>query len=287
MSKAMRIHQGAFGRVALLDMDHALIHHAHPHCHVLIKASGADTQFAVRERCHPLRDDTAVLVNSWEAHSYAHQPGAPGTVILALYIEPGWLGAMQREFTASGNPGFFAHPCGALTPHIRLLADRMTAELLYGDPSAERMEEALFDLMVAIVDRFSDWRSLRGTALPAATAAPDFRVRQAVRFMSGNLGEEFDAARVAAAAGLSRAHMFRLFRQALSITPAMYFNVLRMEAAIGAMAAGRESATEIAARLGFAAPSHFSRFFRSHQGVTPTEYRRVVTLYNQPAAAGA
>lgn len=286
MSKAMRIHQGAFGRVALLDMDHALIHHAHPHCHVLIKASGADTQFAVRERCHPLRDDTVVLVNSWEAHSYAHQPGAPATVILALYIEPGWLGTLQREFTASGDPGFFPRPCGTLTPHIRRLADRMTAELLYGEPSAERMEQALFDLMVAILDRFSDWRNFGGRALSTA-AAPDFRIRQAMRFIRDNLGDEFDAASVAMAAGLSRAHMFRLFQQALSITPAMYHNVLRMEAAIGALTAGRESATAISGRLGFAAPSHFSRFFRNHQGVAPGEYRRVATLHHEPAAAGA
>ncbi|KAA0572890.1 AraC family transcriptional regulator [Azospirillum sp. Sh1] len=280
MSKAMRIHQGSFGRVALLDMDNALIHHAHPHCHVLIKASGADTRFAVGEQLYPLRDDTAVLVNSWEAHSYAHQPGAPRTVILALYIEPRWLGAMQRELNASGNPGFFAQSCGELTPYIRRLADRMAAELLYDDPSGERMEEALFDLMIAIIDRFSEWRTLGGTRY-AAPAAGDFRIRQAIRFMRGTLGEEFDAGRVAAAAGLSRAHMFRLFQQTMAITPALYFNVLRMEAAIDAMAAGVESATEVSGRLGFSAPSHFSRFFRNHQGVTPTEYRRVVNLVDR------
>ena len=96
--------------------------------------------------------------------------------------------------------------------------------------------------------------------------------------MRGTLSENFDATRVATAAGLSRAHLFRLFQQTLAITPALYFNVLRMEEAIGAMAAGRESATEVSGRLGFSAPSHFSRFFKNHQGVTPTEYRRVVTL---------
>src|SRR5260370_27120152 len=37
-STALRIAHGAFGRVALLDMDRSLVRHAHPHCHVLIKA---------------------------------------------------------------------------------------------------------------------------------------------------------------------------------------------------------------------------------------------------------
>ena len=47
MSTALRIAHGAFGRVALLDMDWSLVRHAHPHCHVLLKVEGADTQFVV------------------------------------------------------------------------------------------------------------------------------------------------------------------------------------------------------------------------------------------------
>ena len=47
MSTALRIVHGSFGRVALLDMDESLVRHAHPHCHVLLKVEGADTQFLV------------------------------------------------------------------------------------------------------------------------------------------------------------------------------------------------------------------------------------------------
>jgi AraC family transcriptional regulator len=284
MSKALRIFQGQFGRVALLDMDGALIHHAHPHCHVLIKASGADTFFAVRDRMHPLRDDTAVLVNSWEPHSYAHQPGAPETVILALYIEPRWLAEMQRDFTACASPGFFPQACCDLTPEIRRLADRMAGELLFNDQVGEKHEQTLMNLMIAIIDRFSEWRSLRGVRSLARTPASDFRVRNAVHYMRDHLGETFDADRVAQAAGLSRAHLFRLFHGAMQITPALYFNVLRMESAIDALARGTQSVTEVSDRLGFAAPSHFTRFFRNNQGVTPTEYRRTVSLLNRSDA---
>lgn len=282
MSKALRIFQGTFGRVALLDMDGALIHHAHPHCHVLIKASGADTFFAVHDRLHPLRDDTAVLINSWEPHSYAHQPGAPPTVILALYIEPRWLAEMQRDFTASGCPGFFPRACGELTPPIRKLADRMAAELMFnddiGDGGGDAHEQALMDLMVGVIDRFSEWRTMRGLRGAVPVTASDYRVRNATRYMRETLGESFDADKVARASGLSRAHLFRLFHSTLHITPALYFNVLRMEAAIDALARTPESVTELSDRLGFAAPGHFSRFFRNNQGVTPTDYRHVVNM---------
>ena len=72
MSTALRIAHGAFGRVALLDMDRSLVRHAHPHCHVLIKADGADTQFAVGDDLVPLTDKQAVLINTWEPHAYVH-----------------------------------------------------------------------------------------------------------------------------------------------------------------------------------------------------------------------
>ncbi len=96
---------------------------------------------------------------------------------------------------------------------------------------------------------------------------------------------EFNIEEVARAAGLSRAHLFRLFQSTLGITPALYFNVLRMEAAFGDLADAEHSITDISGRLGFAAPSHFTRFFRHNQGVTPTEYRRVVNLIAEAGSA--
>lgn len=66
----------------------------------------------MRGERYPLTDDTAVLVNAWEPHCYAHHdPEAPRTVILALYIEPAWLAQIQRPLSVSGYPGFFPKAC--------------------------------------------------------------------------------------------------------------------------------------------------------------------------------
>jgi hypothetical protein len=61
----LRIAHGAFGRVALLDMDRSLVRHAHPHCHVLIKAEGVDTQFAVGDELVSLTGRQAVLIDAF------------------------------------------------------------------------------------------------------------------------------------------------------------------------------------------------------------------------------
>src|SRR5438552_5224938 len=117
MSTALRIAHGAFGRVALLDMDRSLVRHAHPQCHVLLKVEGADTQFVVGDRAYPLTDTNAVLVDAWTPHAYVHDPARPRTLILALYVEPPWLTEFRPGYAARGAPGFFARwTCDLLPP---------------------------------------------------------------------------------------------------------------------------------------------------------------------------
>src|SRR5690349_14817970 len=128
MSTALRIAHGAFGRVALLDMDRSLVRHAHPHCHVLLKVEGSDTQFIVGDRVYPLTDTCAVLVDGWKPHAYVHDPNRPRTLILALYIEPEWLKEFRSGWAASGAPGFFEQPSGEVSPRIRDLAMRLSTE---------------------------------------------------------------------------------------------------------------------------------------------------------------
>ena len=54
MSSAVKIYQGRFGRVALLDMDAPLVGHAHHHCHILLKAGPLDEVEWLAMRRHPV-----------------------------------------------------------------------------------------------------------------------------------------------------------------------------------------------------------------------------------------
>jgi AraC-like DNA-binding protein len=281
MSTAIRIFQGKFGRVALLDMDAALVTHAHSQCHVLLKASGADTFFAVRDKLYPLTDDTAVLVNSWEPHSYAHRnPDAPRTLILALYLEPVWLCEIETRLTSSGHPGFFQHPCVQISEPIRRLSNQLAMQMMYGGELGEHeLETALSNLMMSVIDAFSEWRSIAGLTDGGIPPIHDRRIRRAVSFMRENVGAEIDIDRLAQEACLSRAHFFKLFQQCTTLTPHVYANVLRMERAIHGLAQSDQSLCAISNGLGFSAQSHFTRFFQQHLGIVPSQYRRVVDVY--------
>ncbi|QKV20460.1 helix-turn-helix transcriptional regulator [Oricola thermophila] len=282
MSDALRIARGQFGRVALLDMDRPLVRHAHPHCHVLLKVEGADTQFQVRDGVVPLTDESAVLINAWEPHAYEHVPERPNTVILALYIEPHWLALFRSNWAASSAPDFFDRNVGAITPDIRRLTALLASAMIHSPHETKVHEELLASLMIAVIERFAAWRDLPNSVRSLARGSMvDYRIRRAVRRMKDEPGSVVDMNALAREIGLSRAHFFRLFENSVGVSPRVFLNVQRLEQAVHQISESEEAIATISERLGFSVPAHFSRFFHDHAGSSPSIFRRVSRLTEQ------
>lgn len=265
-------------------MDRGLVRHAHPHCHVLLKVEGDDTQFLVGDRTVSLTGDQAVLVNAWEPHAYVHDPRRDKAVILALYIEPAWLGGFRRNWMASATPGFFAAPAGLVTRSISRYARDLAAEMIYAPESSRIQNELIGGLMVAVLEHFTDWHDVTPSLrCLAARNGSDRRVWGAITRMINAPNEASDVAGLARAAGLSRAHFYRLFEQSTGSTPHLFLNGIRVERAVEAIVAGSRTLGDIGAGLGFAEPAHFSRFFRDHAGVSPSAFRARVHRARRPA----
>jgi AraC-like DNA-binding protein len=62
------------------------------------------------------------------------------------------------------------------------------------------------------------------------------------------------------------------------MTPHVYLNLLRMELAVKSVMHGEDSLSAVSNNLGFSVPGHFTRFFRDHAGVNPSEFRRVARM---------
>lgn len=280
MSTALRIAHGAFGRVNLLDMDHPLVRHAHPHCHVLIKVEGADTQFSVGRDIVRLTDDQAVLINAWESHAYVHIQDSPRTVILALYIEPEWLRTFRPNWIASSGPGFFEQPAGQVSPHIRRLALDLAAVMMAEPGAHAAQEQSLGDLMIAVIERFTAWRTLtpRLGGLDRGAGPLDWRIQRMIRRIRRDPRIACDVNEMAKESGLSRAHFYRLFERTTRMTPHVYVNLLRTELAVASVVQSDDSLADVGDQLGFSAPGHFTRFFRDHTGVNPSEFRQVARI---------
>lgn len=279
MSDALRIRTGEFGRVALLDMDRSLVRHAHPHCHVLLKVDGSNTSFLVGDRVAPLTDETAVLVNAWTPHAYIHRHDAPRTIILALYIEPHWLGNFRSNWVSSGDAGFFGSTAGEVTPRIKKLAVELASCMVHAPTSVKEHERILGDLMVAVIERFSEWKSV-GAILRenSRTNSVDWRIRKAISLIKNDKSTPESVDRLAKDAGMSRANFFRVFEQSTGVTPRVFMNVIRLERAVHAAVHSDVSFGDLSDELGFSTQAHFTRFFRDHAGVAPSHFRSISRL---------
>ena len=278
MSKVIRLLHGEFGRVALLEMDAPLVTHAHHHCHILCKVGGPDTAFQVRGTNCPLTNDNAVLINAWEEHSYLHLPvGGSNPVLLALYLEPKWLASFSKKFLASSHPRFFINNLSTLGAHQKQALEKISMELWWSDQiTHEQLESMLLELTLGFMESADVLTSgdLRNTGNTLAFMDP--RIRKAIYLMRTSPQGFTDIAMVAQSVNLSRSHFFELFRRCTGLSPVVFANVLRMEFAFDALADKDESLIHIGDELGFSAQGHFTRFFKQHQGVTPSLYRQQV-----------
>ncbi|MER9793291.1 GlxA family transcriptional regulator [Mesorhizobium sp. M0213] len=96
-----------------------------------------------------------------------------------------------------------------------------------------------------------------------------------IELMQRNLATPLTMADLAAAAGLSRRQVERLFRNDLARSPCRYFRELRLEHAKLLLAQSAMPVLEIAVSCGFVSASHFSRCFREAHQMAPHEARNL------------
>jgi AraC-like DNA-binding protein len=124
-----------------------------------------------------------------------------------------------------------------------------------------------------------------------AFSSVDFRVRKSIELLSHlplpDNSPELHGDRmggIARAAGISRAHFFKLFRDHTGLTPKLYSNTIQIERALTLLAETNDPVTHIGEDLRFSCQSTFTRFFTSHVGMAPSAYRSVVRVVGQTVA---
>ena len=113
-------------------------------------------------------------------------------------------------------------------------------------------------------------------ALLGRAASPAEAHRRAIRLhVERELGDpSLTPASIAAAHALSPRYVHRLWAQERSETLGRHILRRRLERARDDFADGERGVTEIAFRWGFRSAAHFSRAYRSHFGVPPSEHGR-------------
>lgn len=98
------------------------------------------------------------------------------------------------------------------------------------------------------------------------------RLSPAIRYLLEHLTEGVDCDAMAQAARLGTSQFYVLFRREFGMTPLQYRDSLLLSRATALLQDGLLTVTEIADSLGFESVAYFSRFFKKHMGVSPSQY---------------
>lgn len=111
--------------------------------------------------------------------------------------------------------------------------------------------------------------------MPGPVVPAVFHLRRARDLIDRCFAEPLDLDAMARAAGFSRYHFARGFRDAYGETPGQYLTRRRVERAQDLLRTANLTVTEVCHLVGFTSLGSFSARFSELVGVSPTQYRRV------------
>nr|MCR5100332.1 AraC family transcriptional regulator [Butyrivibrio sp.] len=102
-------------------------------------------------------------------------------------------------------------------------------------------------------------------------------VKKATSYIAENFKEKISINKISKIAGFSPYYFTRVFKKETGLTPHQYLISTRISAAKYSLASTQLSIEEIASTCGFDDTSAFCYTFRKWEGLTPTEYRKIIS----------
>ena len=99
-------------------------------------------------------------------------------------------------------------------------------------------------------------------------------IQKSILYMKEHLEEKITLKEIANHAGYSQSRFNALFMEKTSYSPMVYYNQLKIQRACSYLQFSDLKLKEIAFRLGYYDPFHFSKAFKQEMEITPREYRK-------------
>ncbi|MFF0549744.1 helix-turn-helix domain-containing protein [Streptomyces sp. NPDC004311] len=187
--------------------------------------------------------------------------------LMLLALGPQWLDAQAQESgVRMRSPLELAPDFHFTDPLLTLLVHRLVAAYEAPGPADSLYTESLVQAAAAVVLR----RCATGAepeARPGGLSAR--RLAELRDYIHTHLERRLTLEELSAVAGVSTAHLNRMFRASLGESPHQYVLRQRAERARNALLHSDDSIADIAVANGFADQSHLTRVLRRATGLTP------------------
>ena len=246
--------------------------HTQPCPEISYIVSGTGT-FGCNGQTYPVKEGDLFLNKAGDTHSICSDPRENLRFLyLAFQLDErldGDYRTLSQFFEEPGDVRLHKDRCDILTPLLRLLSEFYAG----GSCSQLAIESLLNEVLVLTYRNFSEAPSKTFLPPKAADTAGN-TVYSAIRYIESHAADIGEVREIADALGYSGSYLSHLFRERTGETLQNYLTRKKVEAGIELMKSGRYNVTQIAMRLGYDTLQSFSKAFRRHMNVPPTEYLR-------------
>lgn len=207
------------------------------------------------------------LVERDDASARGLECPAPGLILACSSISVG-LGGLPGLFDGLDRPHLQECQDGPLP----LLLAAMAPELRRPRTGTQGMIEALMKQILIVVLRSHAVQHLADS--PLRLMLQDARMGRAVRAVVASPQDPHSVDSLAALAGVSRSCLNRQFSASYGCSPMGFVHSVRMRAAARMLMGSQLPVKSVAAAVGYASRSHFSRAFAAQFGNDPSRYRK-------------
>ena len=270
MSEIFAMVEGEFGKVVVLEVRHSLVSHAHSEIQMSYWLGGGLCQGLVGDTHVVCNDSMAIGINRYQAHDMTLAPDAEPCMMLLIYMHEHW-------FDAHITPIVFRNAQLNVTEAVRTKYCALMQKMLFAwhadHAQIDDDVKALIQLTVQ-----TNHHAVHPYPNVMRRKMVDYRLRLALSHMRDNIAKANLIKTLAKTVGLSRSRLYELFKKELQSSPKLVYNSVLIDAAISDMRQPATDLSVLAAKFGFSTAANFSRFFRSHKGVTPSAYRKKMRI---------
>ena len=249
---------------------------SHPFPEIIYLAKGEHTLLIDKQR-YSLREGQMIVYapHSFHESSDVRPTCAHACILTFASVSPSLASLYNRVLTLSKEQRIAIE--GIVDEGVQYFCNRAPDDLVRGmllrkgvDPSAlsglrKRIELFLIDLC-------------RENPVPKTKTALrwDAEYADALSFLERNIASPLSLSQIALGCSMSVSKLKQLFRERTGAGPIDCLIRLRIERAKVLIREGTYNMTEIAEQVGFSSLHYFSRTFKAHTGLSPTEYAKQI-----------
>ena len=256
--------------------------HWHTYGEIVLVGPGATNIFMVNNRTYELAEGDFLLVWPMEVHAIIDADRKDSLVIQFSNAFMNSLFDLQRIMRFYRDRHVLCiHSHPGLVAKLRVNADKMKEVYLSSGPDRElRCCMLLMEFMLDLDRHREEFApEIRGGEVRGYEDSVMRRMILVTDYIRNNLtADDLSQAAMAEMAGISKDYFSRIFRNITGINYSKWLNMIRLEKAAELLADRDMTLTEIAMRSGFQSISSFNRVFHTEKGMSPGEYRALLSV---------